>query len=97
MCPLLGTLVGVTAAGGHPQNVLSVFTDPVVPADANSHRPDAKPSAAVTETAPATTQVASSPRRGQESRICIRTTVPAAEDRIWTRSQSWFAIHRPRP
>jgi hypothetical protein len=50
MCLLLGTLAGVTAAGGHPQNVLSVFTDPVVPADANSHRPAAKRSAVVTET-----------------------------------------------
>ncbi|MDX6496385.1 MAG: hypothetical protein QOE17_2371, partial [Gaiellales bacterium] len=50
MCLLLGTLAGVTAAGGHPQNVLSVFTDPVVPADANSHRPAVKRPAAVTET-----------------------------------------------
>jgi hypothetical protein len=50
MCLLLGTLVGVTAAGGHPQNVLSVFTDPVVPADANSHRPRVKRSVAFTET-----------------------------------------------
>ena len=58
MCLLLGTLAGVTAAGGHPQSVLSAFTDPVVPADANSHRPAAKRSATVTETvtAPGSTQ-----------------------------------------
>jgi hypothetical protein len=71
MCLLLGTLVGVTAAGGHPQNVLSVFTDPVVPADANSHRPAVKRPAAVTETV----TVSASSRADSGSRPASTVTV----------------------
>ena len=70
MCLLLGTLVGVTAAGGHPQNVLSVFTDPVVPADANSHRPAVK-RRAVTETV----TVPASSQAGGGSRPASTVTV----------------------
>jgi hypothetical protein len=76
MCLLLGTLVGVTAAGGHPQNVLSVFTDPVVPADANSHRPAAKRPVAVTETV--TVSASSQADGGSRPASTVTVTEPPA-------------------
>jgi hypothetical protein len=74
MCLLLGTLAGVAAAGGHPQNVLSVFTDPVVPADANSHRPAAKRSA-ITETV--TVPASSHDGGGSRPASTVTVTEPA--------------------
>jgi hypothetical protein len=49
-CLMFGALVGVTAAGGHPQGMLSVFTDPVGRAGAAGHKPASNRRVTVTVT-----------------------------------------------
>ena len=57
LCLLLGALLGVRAAGGHPQDVLTPFNHPVHP---TSHRPTAVHAQTITQTVTVTVK---QPRR----------------------------------
>ncbi len=72
MCMLIGALVGVTAAGGHPRAVLNVFTAPA--ADAKTHKVH---NHTVTVTEPAQSPTGSAGDVSQSS-VTLTVTQPAS-------------------
>jgi hypothetical protein len=75
MCLLIGTLIGVTAAGGHPQALLKVFTGPAT-ADARTHKPHRTHNRTVTVTEWAQSPGASSGQTSPRQVSTVTVTQP---------------------